>query len=550
MDKDLKRIKKHYGEKMMHLCRDLFYRILETEGLLPKLLEEHFAKDRHLAEKIENQGMVDEFKSYIYSFVDVESTNKAKIANLQTAEELMDKAGYVLLPECKSEEEIQVFKQYYAPGEALCTFRGGRLNSCRVWFAVKKNFKDIKRENFPNPSRQDEYGTSVISIQFSRRNSALSIKNRYNHTVNNPDNTFNSDLDNIVNGLSDAFERDYGVRDKSVKKSNFELEGYVNADGKFYNYNHEINNIYYCENNVIIDNFQAKTLPTHQMLVDYFIFDFAENKVFLYDKNIKDSFIESLCEIENLEFENPNILVKVKNGRDIIITIDDKRRIIGLSNENMTQCGDFFLKNNESLTEVNLPNLRQCGNSFLYYNKSLTEISLPNLIQCGFNFLHDNTALSEIRLPNLIQCGDSFLKCNKNLSKLNLPNLTQCGVNFLHGNTALTEISLPKLKQCGKCFLYCNKNLSKLNLPKLKQCGDYFLYNNKVLKEINLPNLTQCGDDFLFSNKNRNKFSRKLNSEKSQKEKGVKGFVKFFLKLTLSNKSNSKSNNEEEIERE
>ena len=29
---DLKLIKKHYGEKMAHLCRDLFPTLLEEEG--------------------------------------------------------------------------------------------------------------------------------------------------------------------------------------------------------------------------------------------------------------------------------------------------------------------------------------------------------------------------------------------------------------------------------------------------------------------------------------------------------------------------------------
>ena len=43
---------------------------------------------------------------------------------------------------------------------------------------------DIRRENFKNPQRQDEYGTSVISLQFTRgKKQTLSIKNRYNHSV-------------------------------------------------------------------------------------------------------------------------------------------------------------------------------------------------------------------------------------------------------------------------------------------------------------------------------------------------------------------------------
>ena len=38
------------------------------------------------------------------------------------------------------------FKKYYEPYEELCTFNGGRLNSCRVWFAIKKDVDKIKRE--------------------------------------------------------------------------------------------------------------------------------------------------------------------------------------------------------------------------------------------------------------------------------------------------------------------------------------------------------------------------------------------------------------------
>lgn len=73
----------------------------------------------------------------------------------------------------------------------MCTFQGDRLNRCRVFFAVKKDVDSIKREDFKNPEREDLYGTSVISIQFTKDGSnTLSIKNRYNHRVINPDATF------------------------------------------------------------------------------------------------------------------------------------------------------------------------------------------------------------------------------------------------------------------------------------------------------------------------------------------------------------------------
>ena len=43
LSKELKEIKKKYGETFMHICRDNFSTLLETEGLLSKVLEKHIA---------------------------------------------------------------------------------------------------------------------------------------------------------------------------------------------------------------------------------------------------------------------------------------------------------------------------------------------------------------------------------------------------------------------------------------------------------------------------------------------------------------------------
>ena len=42
MNQDLKIIKNKYGEKMKHLCREMFPTILETPGLLSSILLTHF----------------------------------------------------------------------------------------------------------------------------------------------------------------------------------------------------------------------------------------------------------------------------------------------------------------------------------------------------------------------------------------------------------------------------------------------------------------------------------------------------------------------------
>ena len=167
MNEDLKIIKKKYGEKMMHLCRNMFPTILEEKGLLPKLLLEHFEPSHDLYNDLEKYSSIlfAGFEGYINSLV--VANKKEMLTTSLTPEELLDKAGYTLY-ECKTEEDIQKFKKYYAKGEELCTFRGNRLNRCYVFFAVKKDVDNIKREDYKEPFREDEYGTSVISIHFTR----------------------------------------------------------------------------------------------------------------------------------------------------------------------------------------------------------------------------------------------------------------------------------------------------------------------------------------------------------------------------------------------
>ena len=75
MPEDLKKIKEKYGEKMMHLCRDLFPTLLEKPGLLYGILSSKFAPSRVLYDDIVENHMEDEFKSYVYSFINVEKND-------------------------------------------------------------------------------------------------------------------------------------------------------------------------------------------------------------------------------------------------------------------------------------------------------------------------------------------------------------------------------------------------------------------------------------------------------------------------------------------
>ena len=507
---------------MAHFCREYFSTILETEGLLSNLMLEHFEPNHDLYKDIKRQNKENEFKDFIYSLIERENDNHE--TEVPSPKDLLKKAGYDLY-ECKCEEDIQKFKKYYAEREKLCTFDGGRLERCHVFFAVKKNVSDIKREDFLFPNRQDEYGTSVLSIQFTRDAShTLSIKNRYNHHVSNPDSTFSNNLDNIVEGLTTSFAEHYGLVQK-IKTNNFELKNYVIAnDGKFYKYNQEIYNVYYCPNNIIIDNFEVKRYEKEKYIVfDYFILDLVKKEIRLYCEYIEDSFSSTISNIQKIE------VVKKQEEKEIIVTLKDNKIVISLNKNNqmiklesnikrvdghflcnnkflkeisfplLEKVGRCFLFNNIFLEKLNLPSLEYVGDDFLCDNKNLKKLYLPKLRIIKNDFLFYNNSLKEISLPSLEVVGNAFLCYNQYLKNLSLPSLKKVGDNFLNSNIFLEELSLPYLEETGDTFLFSNGNLKTIDLPLLRKVGEDFISTNEIIQEINLPSLKSVGSAFLYS---------------------------------------------------
>ncbi len=502
MNNDLKIIKKKYGEKMAHLCRDYFSTILETDGLLLKLMLEHFEPNHDLYEDIIKQRKENDFKDYIYSLIENENNKETK--SIKTPEELLREVGYDLY-ECECEEDIQRFKKYYAKGEELCTFDGGRLDRCHVFFAVKKNVSHIRRKDFPNPERQDAYGTSVISIQFTRDEShTLSIKNRYNHTVNNPDSTFSNDLDNITPGLTSSFAEHYGLIQQHPNNK-FELNSYVKAsDGKYYKYNQEFYNVYYCPNNIIIDNFEVKRYDKEKYIVfDYFILDLVNKKIIIYDMRFKDTFIDTILNIERIEIkrkeEEKEIIITLPDNK-VIIVLDKDNKMLKLENQNIKEIDNGFLFDSKFLQEINLPNVETIGDEFLYYNDCLRKINLPKLQRVGNKFLVCNSPLEVVDLPSLTFVGNDFLYHNTALKKLDLPSLRKVGSCFLFHNRILKEVNLPSLEEVNSNFLVLNNALKELSLPKLQKAGSFFIYENECLKVLNLPNIEEMGNNCLTIN--------------------------------------------------
>ena len=457
-------IKKHYGEKMMHLCRSLFPTILEKQGLLYSIITKRFYPSKFLYEDIINNNLQDNFYSIIFSQYEKmiskneDNCNRCKTKN-KTPSELLKEKGYTLF-QCNSEDDIKSFKKYYSQGEELCTFNGGRLNNFFVFFAIKDNVDEIRRENFKKPKRQDKYGTSVLSIQFSRGSvNNVSIKNRYNHTVSDPDATFSNNLDNIIEGLTDSFIKTYNLN-IDIDLYNVEMPGYVIAnDGRYYKYNYEYANYYMCPDNIIIKDYTPIYYDkSRYIFFDKYVLDMHNKKINTF-YNETDSFINSVGKINKVELVKNEDRKKRKiiiNNNTIII-INTKAELLEYYNSDMTKMDKYFLENNKTLEVLYTPNVIDISYGCLKKNENLKIINCDSVEEIGNDFLMMNREIKKIALPKVRKIGDNFMYYNDNIEYIYLPNLEDVGYNFIFYCYSLRHLYLPNLRTIGSKYAVTNK---------------------------------------------------------------------------------------------
>ena len=236
---------------------------------------------------------------------------------------------------------------------------------------------------------------SVLSIQFSRSEpSVLSIKNRYNHTVLNPDATCSNNLDNIVPGLTQAFENTYGISLANKNLHSFEIPGYVQSrDGKFYKYNQEIDNFYYCPNNTIIENGEVRHLDENKyILFNDYILDLERKEIIscvnsIFSRYETGSFIESVGKIKDIKRVPINdgltLQITPEEGEIVEIKLNKQNEIVSYYNPNVEEIGNSFLEQNESLTSIDLPKVKKIGCLFLRRNKALREKVMSDIKNSG-----------------------------------------------------------------------------------------------------------------------------------------------------------------------
>ena len=438
---------------------------------------------------------------------------------------LLKKAGYNAYY-ADTLEKQNAISEYFKDGEKLCTFRDEtRFKRYYIINAVKENVDDIKRETFKNPEREDEYGTSVISIQILKNGGFISIKNRYNHTVANPDNTFNSNPNNIIAGLSYSLKKYFDVDFSSVIA--FLPDDYILISDKIIKYYYEINGYYFGDGFYAKNGKITEINKQTEVMLDHHILNFKNKTITpIMDDNdnhkdeakvFQDELNEKKLQIVKNEDKTKSILL---DGKEFVRL--DQSRMTRLYLERALELPEYFLNHNRDLQYLvcpkvetvgndvliennkmcycNMINVKEIGNNFLPYAESLQEINLPNVKEIGNNFLSVNSEIKEINLPNVKDIGNDFLATNNKITSLNLPNVFYIGDDFMRNNTVLKSINLPNVKGIGDKFLYNNEELNELNIPEVIEIGNSFLaYNNKITS-LNLPNVLYIGNDFLYTN--------------------------------------------------
>ena len=127
-------------------------------------------------------------------------------------------------------------------------------------------------------------------IQIAKRGGFISIKNRYNHKVNACDNTFNSNPDNIIEGLSSALKNYFKVDFSSQKTTLPDV--FVLVGKQIIKQNQEISGIIfgwdcYVKNGQIIKVDRANG----ELLMEYYLYN-DRTKTMTLIPDIKDSFAD------------------------------------------------------------------------------------------------------------------------------------------------------------------------------------------------------------------------------------------------------------------
>ena len=387
---------------------------------------------------------------------------------------LLDKAGYDAYI-ADTLEKQNAIQKYYATGEGLCTFRDpDRFKKYYIINAVRKDVDKIKRQDFKKPQRDDKYGTSVLSIQVLKTGGFISIKNRYNHTVEHHDNTFNSNPDNIIIGLSDAIKHHFNV-DFSASMVRLP-NGYYLIQNKIIKSNSEFENIIFGADFYVKDGHIIELDKNSQlMLGNGFVYDAKSKKILDYVSlatNVSRLMVDAdfLKDKKVKVVKNPDGSHSLLADGDIFFTVQDGiMNYINPKGSNVVSLRYFRLRGDydfSDVKELDLHNADFSSANSLILPKAATKIDLRGVVfpSATVDFSNikkldlcdaDLTNITKVIFPRnaeSIECLNGGLPENapdidfsgaKNLILYSIPNIDK-----------IKNITFPKNAESITCFFW------------------------------------------------------------------------------------------------
>ena len=434
-----KKIKKHNGERVANVIRDagLLY-LPDIESLL------EFAGND--PEQIKMLLPTIEEKYNIKSKLIYSDKNPFR---------LLDAAGYDSFYVTSFEQQNSIEK-YFRDDEKLCTFHDStRFRDNYMIHAIKRGADKIKPAD--NPKREDEYGTSVISIQINKRTGYLSIKNRYNHTVSCPDATFYNNPDNIIPGLTLSLANYFGVILNFVGTP----DHFTMLNGKIMKYQHEIHGHLYGVN-WWTTRHRVNTINTdYEIMFDCMVLDLRNGEIRsdVFSNSRVFNILQSL-------FKNGKIQVQINKK-------NKKQRLLSVNGQHIATLEDCHI------VELTLPGVKKIESDFGYSLLRLREVNLPDTetIEDSFFSKTDSSfTLETVNIPKAKHIKGSFLFGCTRVTTLNAPMVESIGVQALQYNNVLTHLYMPNLTRLGDGSEYLlnrilgnNNVLTYAYVPKLKQ---------------------------------------------------------------------------------
>ena len=500
-------LKKAFGETNAKIIRSKVKSAIEYPDQFIEYVNKNFAVKEQVGQ------IVDVINADIEAnfLLSIGKEKKAfKPEQLKSVEELAEKAGFVFY-ETETEQDVLSFKSDYRQGEVICTFKDvkGRLGEKYIFWMRKDGFetilpaKEVTREYLESdtigaklwreylatvgidstnykgvqPSREDPYGTSSLSVQIDKQDKSVMIINRYNHTVPNPDYTYKGKLDGIIQGLDDAIYSipKVGGREEALDDDSEERRSKVvkDLDGRYFfaetsTSSHFISKYGYIEK--VVGVFKPID-RSYQRILGAYVLNSKYNNInalFEIDSIDPDVVWKSLFPYRKIELSKDSVTIKTDYGTLKLGDINDKGIPESIEGD-ITQIGDYFDKfliGATRLKKLDLPNLEIVGDEFL---GSLTSYFSENRIKTDFD---------TISFPSLKEAGDSFLAdaFEKNKSfEFNFPSLENAGRRFLQNINAKNNVlSFPRLK-----YFSINDFGKYVRLKRIQHSVDLFIPNLK-----------------------------------------------------------------------